>query len=316
MATTTPHRTLFVAALAAATLATAAPAHATPAHAASYGWPVKPFHRQHPVRGYFGDPRIAGRDEAHGTFHFGIDVVAPNGTPVYSPRGGIAGINRLHPDVVFVSQGGGNRLEFWHVVPAVRPGARVLAYRTVVGYVEKPWRHVHFSETAGGVYVNPLRPGALQPYRDPTKPVVLGIYFERDGHTAGARAAGAIDIVAEAWDTTPLPIAPPWNDKPVTPARVEWRLEGLRSFVSSSWHTAANFEVALPALPFTSVYARWTRQNHPWKRGGTGRYRFYLARALDTRELANGRYRIAVRVTDTSGNATVASRTLTVANRV
>ena len=24
----------------------------------AYGWPVKPFHRQHPVRGFFGDPRI------------------------------------------------------------------------------------------------------------------------------------------------------------------------------------------------------------------------------------------------------------------
>ena len=23
----------------------------------SYGWPVKPFDRQHPVRAYFGDPR-------------------------------------------------------------------------------------------------------------------------------------------------------------------------------------------------------------------------------------------------------------------
>jgi hypothetical protein len=215
-----------------------------------------------------------------------------------------------------VSQGNGNRLEFWHVVPAVRPGAHVLAFRTVVGYVEKPWRHVHVSERVGGVYVNPLRPGALEPYSDSTKPVVHGIYFERGGHTAGARVAGTIDIVAEAWDTTPLPIAAPWNDKPVTPARVEWRLAGRRSFVSSSWHLAADFEGALPALPFTSVYARWTRQNHPWKRGGTGRYRFYLAHMLDTRKLPDGTYRVIVRVADTGGNVTVGSRTLTVANGV
>ena len=26
----------------------------------SYGWPVKPFHRQHPVRGFFGDPAHRG----------------------------------------------------------------------------------------------------------------------------------------------------------------------------------------------------------------------------------------------------------------
>jgi hypothetical protein len=306
----TSHRKLFVAAIAAATFATAAPAHA------SYGWPVKPFHRQHAVRGYFGDPRIAGRDEALGTFHFGIDVVAPNGTPVYSPRDGIAGRNRLHPDVVIVSQGGGNGLEFWHVIPAVRPGNRVQAYRTVLGYVEKPWQHVHFSETVGGVYVNPLRPGALEPYRDPTKPAVHGIYFERDGHPAGSRVSGTIDIVAEALDTTPLPIAAPWNDKPVTPALVEWRLVGGRSLVSSIWHVAADFEGALPTVPFTSVYARWTRQNHPWKRGGTARYRFYLARGLDTHTLANGTYRVVVRVVDTRGNSADASRTLTVANGV
>ena len=27
----------------------------------SYGWPVKPFNRQHPVRGSFGDPRSVFR---------------------------------------------------------------------------------------------------------------------------------------------------------------------------------------------------------------------------------------------------------------
>lgn len=310
MATTSTHIRLVLAVLAAATLTTAAPAHA------SYGWPVKPFHRQHAVRGYFCDPRIAGLDEAHGTFHFGVDVVAPNGTPVYSPRDGVAGSNGLHRDVVTVSQGGGNTLEFWHVVPAVRPGTRVVAYRTVVGWVEKPWAHVHFSEAAGGVYVNPLRRGALEPYRDPTRPTVNGIYFERDGKGVGARVAGAVDLVAEAFDSTPLPIAAPWDEKPVSPALVEWRLEGPRSRVSSSWHVAANFGGALPRTPFTSVYARWTRQNHPWKRGGRARYRFYLARGLDTRRLANGTYRVVVRVTDTGGNSAVGSRLLTVANGV
>ena len=47
----------------------------------AYGWPVKPFHRQHPVRAFFGDPRIGGRSHS---FHFGVDVSCPDGTPVYS----------------------------------------------------------------------------------------------------------------------------------------------------------------------------------------------------------------------------------------
>ena len=40
---------------------------------ARYGWPVRPFDRQHPVRGFFGDPRIEGRVRQ---FHFGVDVSA------------------------------------------------------------------------------------------------------------------------------------------------------------------------------------------------------------------------------------------------
>src|SRR4051812_19979775 len=48
---------------------------------APYPWPVKPFDRQHPVRAFFNDPRIA--DASH-AFHFGIDVAAPDGTAVYA----------------------------------------------------------------------------------------------------------------------------------------------------------------------------------------------------------------------------------------
>src|SRR5437762_1231281 len=59
----------------------------------SYHWPVKPFDRQHPVRGAFGDPRTLVVDEPFGvtrpydggaySFHNGIDIVAARGTPVY-----------------------------------------------------------------------------------------------------------------------------------------------------------------------------------------------------------------------------------------
>jgi hypothetical protein len=30
---------------------------ALPAAAAAYSWPVRPFNKQHPIRGFFGDPR-------------------------------------------------------------------------------------------------------------------------------------------------------------------------------------------------------------------------------------------------------------------
>ena len=51
-----------------------------------YSWPLKPFDQAHPVRGYFNDPRISGKSRA---FHFGIDIAAPNGTPVYAVRAGV-----------------------------------------------------------------------------------------------------------------------------------------------------------------------------------------------------------------------------------
>jgi hypothetical protein len=307
---TTTHIKVIVAALAATFLATAAPAHA------SYGWPLKPFHQQHPVRGFFGDPRIAGNDEGHGTFHFGIDISAPNGTAVYATLDGYTSPNALHRDVVEISNGAGTTFSYWHVIPAVRSGARVYAYRTVIGHIEKPWLHVHFSETEGGVYVNPLRSGALAPYSDRTKPTVHGIYFERSGVPAGSRISGKVDIVAEAWDTTPLPVPAPWNTKPVTPALVEWRLISSRNIASTNWHVAADFRDELPTVPFTSVYAPFTRQNHPWGRGGRGRYRFYLAHDLDTRQFPNRTYRVQVRVTDTRGNVAYATRDLMIRNGV
>ena len=75
---------------AAATRETAAPFGAvrvvsttlsTKRHTWSYTWPVKPFDHQHPVRGFLNDPR--GQ-----TFHFGIDISAPDGTAVYAVGAG------------------------------------------------------------------------------------------------------------------------------------------------------------------------------------------------------------------------------------
>ncbi len=91
----------------------------------AYGWPVKPFHRQHPVRGYFGDPRVGPDDDGtiHRTFHFGVDVAAPHGTAVYATASGVAAGNSLHPDVVRIMAGNGVEFSYWHIAPAVRPAS-------------------------------------------------------------------------------------------------------------------------------------------------------------------------------------------------
>lgn len=275
-----------------------------------YGWPIKPFDRQHAVRGNFGDPRMAGPKSPDRSLHFGVDISAPDGTAVYATLDGVAAIHPLHRDTVMVSGADGITHEYWHVVPSITPGEHVVAYRTVVGHVEAPWGHVHFSERIGSTYVNPLRPGALTPYRDTTRPYVHEISFERNGVPTGPRLSGSVDFVAEAGDTPAIEPPAPWAGVPVTPALVEWRLAG------TSWHVAADFRDALPRVGFSSIYAAWTRENHPNVGHQLGRYRFVLARGLDTRTLPNGRYRLVVLVRDTAGNQSEASRPFTVENGV
>jgi hypothetical protein len=279
--------------------------HAAPKSA--YGWPVKPFDRQHPVRGFFGDPRVGLNLDGTTSrqFHFGVDVSAPNGTPVYATLTGRVSIHPEHDDVVFVDGSGGVEFSYWHIVPSVHTGDAAVAYKTVVGRIEAPWAHVHFSEMRNGVYLNPLRPGAMGPYSDPTRPAVSAVELERPAdaaHVAPTAATGAFDVVAEVSDRTPIPVAAPWHDMPVMPALVRWRVVGMRGAVTS-WQTAVDFrETIPPASDFSQVFAKWTRQNHP---DHPGRYRVYLAHAWNSSQLPPGSYRIQVSACDSRDNTGV-----------
>ena len=231
----------FVAPGQAAASATAKPA---------YGWPIKPFHRQHPVRAFFGDPRIGGRSHS---FHFGVDISCPDGTPVYATITGRAYISPRHTETVSVIADHGNvEFAYWHIEPTIHSGQRVTAYRTVIGKVVASWEHVHFAEHRNGVYVNPLRPGAMGPYTDTTVPTVRAVTVHavnaRSVATAsrGAAAHGRVDLVAEAYDATSIPISGPWHDKPLTPALLRWRLlDGKR--VVTGWRTAVDFRLTYPS---------------------------------------------------------------------
>jgi hypothetical protein len=274
--------------------------------AATYGWPVRPFREQHPVRGFFGDPRIGMTPQGRrSTFHFGVDVSAPNGSAVYATIDGVVVRWPHRPETVGVrSADGRTEFQYWHVAPSVAAGERVRAYRTVVGHVEAPWAHVHFSELRDGVYLNPLRRGAMGPYEDGSEPRVKSLRVERSGRPVGrGRIAGAVDLVAEALDVTPLPVPAPWTSRPVTPAVLRWRLVDRRGRPATPWRTAADFRRSIPAdSAFATVYARWTRQNHASR---SGRYRFLLAHAWDSTTIADGAYVLVVAATDTRGNTGV-----------
>jgi hypothetical protein len=281
--------------------------------AEAYGWPVKPFDQQHPVRGFFGDPRIGATEHGSHSLHFGIDVSARDGTAVYATLSGRIYVEPEHPETVAIKSDDGTLVfAYWHVVPTVRTGQRAVAYRTVIGHVGTGWGHVHFAETRGGVYLNPLRPGALGPYRDRTRPTIHAVAFERGGTAIDReRLAGRFDLVVEAYDETPLAVPAPWTGKPVAPAVVHWRIIGRAG--APAWRTAADFRYTIPSAPaFDSVFARWTRQNKASRRG---RYRFYLAQAWNSASLPDGSYRIEVRAMDTRGNCGSGSATFTIRNR-
>jgi hypothetical protein len=271
----------------------------TESAAAEYGWPVKPFHEQHAIRGNFGDPRIPKGGES---FHFGVDVYAPNGTAVYATQSGVATILPRHPGTVVVTAPSGRIFQYWHMIPTIRSGQWVTAYRTVVGHIEYPWAHVHLTEILGGRIVNPLRPGALAPYADSVAPVFVSLRLERSGEAvAPDPLRGSVDIVANIFDAPPIKPAAPWRQAVVTPALIRWRVRNRYGVVVRKWATSVDFRRVLPLNSlFRWVYATRTIQNRALR---SGRYRFYVAHRWETTALRDGKYVVQVLAVDHRANA-------------
>lgn len=264
----------------------------TAAQPAAYDWPLKPFDRQHPVRANLDDPRIGNKGSR--AFHFGIDIAAPDGTPVYATT---AGTVYLRPGSIAVAPDLAHGFGYWHVVPVVENHQYVRRHQ-LLGHIAPGWGHVHFDERVDGVYLNPLRPGGLGPYADLSAPEIREI--------ALVHVRNGVQILANAYDLPSPRVPGAWTNEPVSPALLRWRIV-RNGRVAGPWQTAADFRSRMiDARRFGSIYATPTRQNH---KGEAGLYCFYLAHAWQP---ADGSYRIEVAASDIRGNRAIAGVGFTV----
>ena len=278
-----------------------------PAAASAYPWPIRPFYDQHAIRGYFNDPRQSGPEQG---FHFGVDIPARDGTPVYAVTSGYA---RVHGRTVSVIpwRRGVPRLSYWHVVPTVVSKQFIRKFE-LIGHVMPGAEHVHLAEWKNGTYINPLRIGGLAPYIDDTVPRIPSLTFSTAGQRLRPDAlSGTVDVVAEAYDTSPMPVPAPWEQSIFAPALLRWRIiQGETTFWQ--WTSAVDFRTyLLPLTLYDFVYAPGTYQNRPNRRG---RYAYYLAHQFDTNLLPNGAYVLQVDALDEQDNVGQASFPFTVAN--
>ena len=297
-----------------------------------YGYPVKPFDREHLIRANFGDPRM----QFHGpptvntlmhadgsfSFHQGVDISAPGGTAVYPVVDGT---------VTFVSSewirvtSASRAFEYWHIGPLVRKGQQVTARHTLLGRVTMISNHVHLTEYEGDCVVNPLVPGRLTPYHDSTRPVVRAISFRGTDDGAGVLpifVRGRVEIDVEAEDNPGAAGFHKWFG-PATPALIMWRIRSLRTGRDVvQERVARDVRNGVPRNSFFwHAYARGTYQNqmvfgNHYTYLERGRYLFKLAQQFDTRTLRDGVYDLIVKASDVRGNTGLQTLRFTVHNRV
>jgi hypothetical protein len=170
------------------------------------GWPVRPLHRQHPIRGSFLDPRPD--PERGAIYHEGIDIAVRDDRPERgAPPGRTHRVHAVEGGPVFLATPRGKRglahighFGYGHIDPVVGQGDVVAPGQHIGWTCDGDW-HVHLSEFvfAGDgerIVVNPLRRGGkLDPYVDRAAPSIQEIRFytpatpnwERRLHTSVAR---------------------------------------------------------------------------------------------------------------------------------
>jgi hypothetical protein len=296
---------------------------------AKYPWPFKPFDRQHPIRGFFGDPRTVYQNgilsnpfagQGFISFHQGVDIAAPNGTPIYAVEDGV--VHYLGAATMNLVTNHDVTFQYFHMIPVAGEGQSVRARKTILGYVQPPFGHVHLTEIDGIRAVNPLQKGHLSPYRDHSPPVLRDVLVRNQAGDVQTPIGlcGRVELDVDAFDRQPMLVPGTYKDLPVAPAFVEWTMARVGGKVVVPAKVSADFRKTLPPnSQFFGTYARGTYENSPrfgreQYTGMPGRYVFLLSGNFDTTSVPNGNYTITVRAADVRGNVTVSTRRISILN--
>lgn len=269
-------------------------------YGAEIGWPLAPFHHEHPLRAGLNELRPA-------SLHVGLDIQARDGAAVYAVQPGVARV---------LEQAGPNaRVEvgnyvYWHIAPAVLTGQLVRPFETVLGHVLPGYGHIAFSELGyRGEYVNPLRPDGtvLEPYVNHVPPVI----------GAPALAAGGQMVVA-AYSPQTFVRRTTYITPVLAPAALAYRLFDSRGTALTPLEWAFRGTHLLPWAERSLIYAPGARAPgytcfatrsvcvpHWVYRVAGG-----LAPPLPA-TLAPGRYRLTIYAWDWADNTTALDTTVT-----
>jgi hypothetical protein len=264
------------------------------------GWPLAPFHQEHPIRSGLNELRP-------GSLHVGLDIQARDGQPVYAVQPGYARILE-HPGPNARVQVG--NYIYWHIAPTVVTGQPVVAFKTVLGRVLPGYGHIAFSELgARGEYVNPLRPSGtvLAPYVNHAPPEI----------GAPAVAAGG-QVVVGAYSPQTFVQRTTYVTPVLAPAAVAYRLYDSRGAALTPLEWAFRGAHLLPWAERSLIYAPGARAAGytcfatrsvcvpHWNYRVAGGFAPPLPSTL-----APGRYRLTVYAWDWADNATALDATVT-----
>jgi hypothetical protein len=267
---------------------------------AELGWPLAPFHAQHPLR--------AGLNELRpGSLHVGVDIQARDGAAVYAVAPG--------PAAVLQGSGPNARVRvgsyvYWHIVPKVLNGQWVTPFVTELGTVMPGYGHIAFSELGWrDEYVNPLRPGGsvLLPYAN-ADPPAIGAPALAAGGQVTVSAYSPQSFVRRTTYTTPV-LAPAGlayrlftsAGAPITP--LEWAFRGTHLL---AWTQRALIYAPAARAPGYGCFASRSVCVPNWAYRVAGG----LAPPLPF-GLTPGRYRLTIYAWDWADNATALDATVT-----